>query len=93
VNAGLLYRGLRRQRTFNPQAGWAGLFRQVLVACLVVAACLLPLTPGLTEWAAWPAWQRAGTLTGLVALGAVAYVIGLSIQGLTPRRLLSQAGL
>lgn len=93
LNAGLLFVGLRRQGFLEPLPGWGRLASQTAVALLVMAVCLLLLTPELDRWDTWRAWQRAVGLTGVIATGAGAYVLALAAQGLTPRRLANRFGL
>jgi putative peptidoglycan lipid II flippase len=91
LNAGLLYRGLRRAGVYTPGPGWAQLSRQIGVACAVLVLVLGLLKPGLEVWGAWPAWQRGLALAGLVGAGTAAYGLGLALQGVRPRQLAARS--
>ncbi|MDR9432357.1 MAG: murein biosynthesis integral membrane protein MurJ [Spiribacter sp.] len=86
VNAGLLYRGLRREKVYTPQSGWAALLWRSAAAVLVMAVVL-----------AWPAGQsafwfgqgvlgRVISLTGLIVVGASVYFLTLWLLGIRPHQ-------
>lgn len=87
LNAGLLYRGLSKQRVYNPLSGWARHWLRLVAACGVMAAVLLFGLSQLSDWAQWLWWQRTGALSILVVAGLVAYVGVLLLSGLRPRDL------
>ena len=73
LNAGMLYRGLRRLDIYHPQPGWAGFVLKLLLALLVMAGVLWF---GMGREAAWlqaDFMQRTIHLAWLVPLGATAY--------------------
>lgn len=73
LNAGMLYRGLRRLDIYHPQPGWTGFILKLLLALLVMAGVLWF---GMGREAAWlqaSFTQRIIHLAWLVPLGATAY--------------------
>ena len=74
LNAGLLYRGLRRQGVFRHEPGWGKqLLRMLLCSALMLAALWWLLPPG-EHWLGWLWWQRALQLGWLVSVGLGVYL-------------------
>ncbi len=82
VNAGLLYRGLRRQAVYAPDRRWRRLWLQVGLGCSVMVGVLLFFPPALESWAVWSAWQRALQLAWWILVGAGSYLGTLWVLGL-----------
>ncbi len=73
LNAGLLYRGLRRHGIFQPRPGWR-IFAIKVTAALAAMAAVLWLAMGPERW--WLGASgvvRGGAIAGLVCLGAAVY--------------------
>ena len=85
VNAGLLYRHLRREGVYQLQPGWTRLLRQISLAGGMLTLTLLMATPELASWNQWDITVRVSVLTGLIVLGGVVYVGALVVQGIRPR--------
>ena len=73
LNAGMLYRGLRRLDIYHPQAGWTGFILKLLLALLVMAGVLWFGMGKEAEWLQASFTQRIIHLAWLVPLGATAY--------------------
>ena len=86
VNAGLLYRTLKRRAIYRPLQGWPRLFMQALLAGGALAAVLFWSVPAIAEWLAWTAGQRITQLLVWVLVGMATYFVVLRVAGL---RLLS----
>jgi len=89
LNAGLLYRHLRRAEVYTPRPGWLTLLRQIAIAGAVLCITLVALTPELTSWQLWSITERGLALAGLILLGAGVYILSLLIQGARPNQFLS----
>jgi putative peptidoglycan lipid II flippase len=87
VNAGLLLRGLLRDDIYRPEQGWSLLLLQTALACCVMGGVLAWAVPGLEQWLAASAWERALWLPLWVGLGAVAYFATLVLVGVRPAQL------
>ncbi len=92
VNAGLLYRGLRKAGVYTPSAAWKRLWFQVILGCGVMAIVLLLLAPALETWRDWSLWQRALQLGWWVSVGAGSYLFTLLVLGMRPGDLGRQPG-
>ncbi len=92
LNAFLLFRVLRREGVYNPEAGWLKLGLQVLLANLAMAALLWWGTGDIQAWFAWSGWQRAMQLLLWIAAGAVLYFVVLLLTGVKFRQLWQQKG-
>ncbi len=81
LNAALLYRGLRKSG-FSLFAGWKVFSLRIVIACLVMAAVLLPLAGDIGAWleAGWH--SRAARLALCVVAGAAAYFATLWLIGM-----------
>ncbi|MDP2752085.1 MAG: murein biosynthesis integral membrane protein MurJ [Rhodocyclaceae bacterium] len=82
LNAGLLYRGLRRLGIYNPQPQWGLFFLKLMLALTVMGGVLVLL--GATETAWWltlPTLEKLGRLSLLVCGGGVAYFGTLALLG------------
>lgn len=90
LNAGLLYRGLRRNAIFTPQSGWAAWLFRIIIATTAMAAAIVWLNPGPIEWTQWSAAQRLMQLAGIITAGAAIYFMMLYLQGLRPAMLKKQ---
>lgn len=82
VNAGLLYRGLRKGNIYRPSAGWRVFFWRIVVANSLMMACLWLALPIVEDWSLLAAWDRALYLLLLCGTGLVIYVLGLLITGM-----------
>jgi putative peptidoglycan lipid II flippase len=73
LNAGLLYRYLRLQNIYTPQAGW-GAFALKIAAAVAVMVAVLHFAMGAPQWWLAAAWQaKLGALAGLVLAGGGVY--------------------
>lgn len=85
LNAGLLYRGLRKRGVYRPQAGW-GPFWLKLLAALAIMGCVLWLLTGDDQtWIARSGLERVLWLGGIVSIAAAAYFATLFALGFRPR--------
>ncbi len=91
VNAGLLYRGLRRAGIYRPGPQWVGLWPRLLLANAGMGLLVWWLAGPAQFWLEASAWSRAGQLALCVAAGGVAYAALLWLGGLRPRHLLAPA--
>lgn len=88
VNAGLLLHKLRKNGIYQPQSGWPPLLLRVAAALVLMAMVLFTLSPELSAWENWSAWERTLRLSGLIVSAVLAYVAGLLLFGLRPRAFL-----
>ncbi len=87
LNAGLLLRGLRRDRVLRAAPGWSALaLRAVVANCLMVIA-LWAMLGAFGDWSALDAMGRALRLVALVGTGAAVYAATLFAGGLRARHL------
>ncbi len=89
LNAFLLYRGLKKQGIYQPQAGWLRLSLRLLIANLSMALFLIYATPDIKEWDQWLLLDRLAVLLGLITLSIVIYTICLFLSGFRPTQLRS----
>ena len=87
LNAGLLYRGLRKAGVYRRQSGWGVLLARYLAANGAMVAVLLALLQQWSQWGDWLWWQRAMYLGMICGAGLLAYGVTLLMAGLRPRHL------
>jgi putative peptidoglycan lipid II flippase len=85
LNAWLLYKGLRRDDIYRPEAGWGAFLLRLLLANLAMVAVLLAALHYWPAWSDWPWWQRAWRMGALVTAGGATYGLVLLASGLRPR--------
>ncbi len=81
LNAGLLWRGLRRDNVWRHAPGLWRFGLQVVVACGVMAILLLTFAPPATAWIEADLTTRILWLAAAVIGGALAYALALLIVG------------
>jgi len=84
LNAGLLYRQLRRHGIYVPQPGWIVFLLKLVVSVLAMGVALWFASGEDSIWLAAHATSRAARLGGLVVLGAAVYFAVLWMLGLRP---------
>lgn len=89
LNAGLLYRHLRRDGIYTPETGWLLFLIQVGGASTGMGLLLWLLGGELGWWLDAGAGQRVRWLMVLILSGLVSYAAILLMCGLRPRQLLS----
>jgi len=82
INAGLLYRGLRKQNIYQPEPGWGRVTVAVLIGGAAMVAALWWQYGELSQWADAAGFSRTLRLSGLICLGAVVYVAATLAGGL-----------
>lgn len=87
VNAGLLYRMLRKQQVYRPETGWRQFLLQIGLAGAVLGTVLFWGTPAMPVWLDWSVWSRVSGLFIWIVVGAGAYFIALRLVGLRLRTL------
>jgi len=90
LNAGLLYRTLRRTGIYVPQPGW-GPFAAKVAGAVAVMAALLYFAMGPGDWWLQAPWQRkVPAIAALVLGGALAYGAALFALGFRLRHFVRQ---
>lgn len=87
LNAGLLYRGLRRDSVIRPSRELAWLLPRLLLAVAMMGAALWLITPSLAEWFEQPWWWRVIWLAAICGAGLGVYAAVLALLGLRPAML------
>ena len=87
INAILLYRGLRKDATFQPQAGWMAWFFRIFIATMAMVAVITWLNPDSTQWSQWALLERLTNLARIIISGLFVYFVLLWLQGLRPGQL------
>lgn len=87
VNAGLLFRRLRRDGVYKPAPGWGAFGWRLLAASVLMAAGLWAFTGPLSAWTGAGAVDRVLRLALLVGGAAAVYFGALWGLGLRPRDL------
>ena len=87
INAGLLYRGLRKEGVYNPEPGWLALLIKVGIAGLIMALVLWFYVPELAQWTQWSGLERATQLGKWIVIGGGLYIGSLLIMGVRWRDL------
>ncbi len=82
LNAGLLYRALRKTDAFQPLPGWQAFALRVLAANVLMGAVLWFGKSDLSLWLQWSAATRALHLAGLSLAAASVYLVSLWICGI-----------
>ena len=81
LNAGLLYRGLRRHDVYRPQPGWGRFAAKLAVALAVMGGGLWFGAGAEADWLRLGLTERLARLAALTALGAAAYFATLWALG------------
>lgn len=87
INAGLLYRMLRKQGVYTPEPGWGRVGTAVVLGCLAMVLALWWQYGDLEAWVQAPALHRATKLCLLIGVGVVVYVVALLAGGLRRQHL------
>lgn len=87
INAGMLYRGLRKEAVYQPSEGWLVVVISVVIASAGMLAGLVWYVGDLDLWAPLAAIDRGLRLLSLVGSGFVAYVLLLMLTGLRKKHL------
>jgi putative peptidoglycan lipid II flippase len=81
LNAGLLFRGLRRADAYHPAPGWRPFLLKLGAALMLLAAVLWFATGEESSWLAMPFGERLARLSGTIAAGIVTYFLALFALG------------
>jgi putative peptidoglycan lipid II flippase len=88
VNAGLLYRLLRRQGVYEPQPGWGKFLVRLVLASAVMGGALVWGAGDLAGWLQAPAQERVWRLCLWVFAGILIYFSALLAMGVRVQQLL-----
>ncbi len=91
INAGLLYRQLRRDGIFRPKPGWPRLLGQLLFGTTVTVAVVSWGAPDADLWGGLSGAQRGAKLSLWIAAGVASYLIALRVAGMRLSTLWSPA--
>jgi len=89
VNAGLLYRGLRRDGVLHHRAGWGLLALRVTLASMAMAGLLWWGAGDLDAWLVMDGWGRVAALAFWIVAGVLVYLVVVLVSGLRPSHLIS----
>lgn len=81
INAGLLFRGLRKANVLKISSGWRKFAMQVLFANLVMVSVLYFINPQQLQWLEFEFWARFVIMILICLAGAIAYAASLWITG------------
>jgi putative peptidoglycan lipid II flippase len=81
LNAALLYRGLRKQEVYTPQAGWLALFIRISLAAVAMIAILWWGSGSLSSWINMTILERVLQLFILIIAGMLVYIVTLFAVG------------
>ncbi len=81
LNAGLLYRGLRREGVYRPIKGWVGYLIRLGAANVVMALLLIMAVNTVGSWSDLLIYERVVTMAVVCCLGGAVYLLVLLILG------------
>ena len=81
LNAGLLYRGLRRHGIYSPQPGWPRFYAKLAIALLIMGVALWFAGGDAADWLRWNTTERLLRLLAIVVFGAAVYFVTLWLTG------------
>jgi len=87
LNAGLLYRRLRRDGVYRPSAGWSAYLSRIGLGLLVMTGVTLWLAGSMESWSSVPLSQRAPRLVLVVVAAVGSYFAVLWVAGMRPSHL------
>ncbi len=87
VNAALLYRGLHREKVYQPGSEWKSLWFKTLAACAVMAGVLLWGAPAAEDWISAGNLLRVGWLMLWIGVGMLVYASCMYVMGIRLRHL------
>jgi putative peptidoglycan lipid II flippase len=90
LNAGLLYRHLRKQGVYAPAHGWRALLTRAAVANAAMGVMLWLFSGNLDVWLERTAWQRSAWLAFWIVLAGLVYFAVLFLSGFRMRDLRSK---
>ncbi|MGI9291639.1 MAG: murein biosynthesis integral membrane protein MurJ [Gammaproteobacteria bacterium] len=82
LNAGLLFRELRKQNVIRLSPGWGRFLLRVTVACAVMAMLLDSFVPPPVAWLEASFWETCYWLVAAIVGGAVIYLAVLLASGM-----------
>lgn len=85
VNAGLLYKGLRRKGVFEPLPGWMSYIVRLIVANVIMGLVLYFVLLHIGSWSALAVAERILYMAGVCVCGLCVYVAGLLLMGMKLR--------
>nr|WP_255557860.1 murein biosynthesis integral membrane protein MurJ [Photobacterium sp. WH24] len=91
VNAALLYRGLHRAGVYRISRTTFGFVVRLVIAGVAMVGVLLWLSPDMAHWLSLGLVQRVYWLTGLIGIGAVTYLLSLTVTGVRLHHLRSES--
>lgn len=86
LNAGLLWRTLKRQGVYTASSGWLPLMLQITLATFAMAMFLYYQMGALETWLGWGAVERITQLSLLLIAAVLVYVVVLVAAGARPWR-------
>lgn len=84
LNATLLYRGLHLAGVYRVSKATMVFFAKAVVSTVLMVVVLYHFLPSPDVWLDWHFVERAKSLIGLIAAGAVSYLLGLLLLGIRP---------
>lgn len=81
LNAGLLYRQLRRADVYRPRAGWLAVFGRILLAGAAMSVLLGAGVAATSDWISWTPFERTWQLGLWIAGAACVYLLVLQLLG------------
>lgn len=82
VNAGLLYRGLRRDGVYKLSAGWLAFLVRIITSNIIMAVILLLALNYLPNWFSLVTWDRVIQTVLACGSGIIAYALSLYVTGI-----------
>jgi len=84
LNAGLLFRSLRKHGIYVPQGGWLPFLAKLAAALAILVLVLAAIAGPNAFWLHAGVWAKVGRLAWVVAGGAAAYFGALWLLGFRP---------
>jgi putative peptidoglycan lipid II flippase len=82
LNAGLLFRGLRKRAVYTPERGWLRVWVAVILACSAMGSLLYFMTHDIESWHQATVYLRIKNLSLSIIFGVMIYVFTSMVMGL-----------
>ncbi|GMQ47535.1 murein biosynthesis integral membrane protein MurJ [Vibrio sp. 10N] len=85
INMALLYRGLHRQNVYRITKKTVGFVLRLVVAVAAMVTVLQWQLQDMQQWLSWGLSERIISLTFLIVVGGVTYLVALLVLGIRPK--------